>query len=171
MKRLVKNPHQIQKETNYWDNHGALQAPPLQNCQDAVKVNTPYTLHYHITVFIVTVHRLVHHFNVHYPCNRLWRPVCLLDVEAPTFSTQSAHRWRWGCQPYAPAILYPTGKFLVLSFVTGWVDPRAIMQLEGLGQSKNAMRSGGIETAIFRIVAQCLSQLYMYIYGHLVILS
>jgi hypothetical protein len=24
------------------------------------------------------------------------------DVEAPTFSRQSAHRWRRGCQPYAP---------------------------------------------------------------------
>jgi hypothetical protein len=24
-----------------------------------------------------------------------------------TFSRQSAHRWRWGCQPYAPAALYP----------------------------------------------------------------
>jgi hypothetical protein len=23
----------------------------------------------------------------------------------PTFSRQSAHRWRWGCQPYAPAAL------------------------------------------------------------------
>jgi hypothetical protein len=31
----------------------------------------------------------------------------LRDVEAPTFSRQSAHRWRWGCQPYAPAYLYP----------------------------------------------------------------
>jgi hypothetical protein len=23
------------------------------------------------------------------------------------FSRQSAHRWRWGCQPYAPDALYP----------------------------------------------------------------
>jgi hypothetical protein len=28
------------------------------------------------------------------------------DVEAPTFSRQSAHRLWWGCQPYAPAALY-----------------------------------------------------------------
>jgi hypothetical protein len=27
---------------------------------------------------------------ISYPCNRMWRP-----VEAPTFSRQSAHRWRW----------------------------------------------------------------------------
>jgi hypothetical protein len=33
-------------------------------------------------------------------------PIGLWDVEAPTFSRQSAHRWRWGCQPYALATLY-----------------------------------------------------------------
>jgi hypothetical protein len=27
--------------------------------------------------------------------------------KVPTFSRQSAHRWRHGCQPYAPAALYP----------------------------------------------------------------
>jgi hypothetical protein len=41
-----------------------------------------------------------------YPCNRPWRPRGLWDVEAPTFSRQSAHIWRWGCQPHAPAALY-----------------------------------------------------------------
>jgi hypothetical protein len=43
-------------------------------------------------------------------CNRPWRPIGLWDVETPTYSRQSAHRWRWGCQPYAPAALYPTRK-------------------------------------------------------------
>jgi hypothetical protein len=33
-------------------------------------------------------------------------PIDLSDVEAPTFTRQSAHRWRWSCQPYAPAALY-----------------------------------------------------------------
>jgi hypothetical protein len=41
-----------------------------------------------------------------HPCNRPRRPTGLWDVETPTFSRQSAHRWRW-CQPYAPAALYP----------------------------------------------------------------
>jgi hypothetical protein len=46
-------------------------------------------------------------FNKIYPCNRPWRSIGLWDVEAPILSIQSAHRWRWGCQPYAPAALYP----------------------------------------------------------------
>jgi hypothetical protein len=28
-----------------------------------------------------------------------WRPIGLWDFEVPTFSRQSAHRWRWGIQP------------------------------------------------------------------------
>jgi hypothetical protein len=43
-----------------------------------------------------------------YPCNRPWSPIGLWDIEAPTFSRKSAHRWPWSCQPYAPAALYPS---------------------------------------------------------------
>jgi hypothetical protein len=52
-----------------------------------------------------------------------------------TFSRQSALRWQWGCQPLPP------GRFLVLISVRGWVDPRATVQLEELGQLKNPMTS------------------------------
>jgi hypothetical protein len=31
----------------------------------------------------------------------------LQEVKAPTLLRQTATRWRQGCQPYAPAALYP----------------------------------------------------------------
>jgi hypothetical protein len=53
----------------------------------------------------------------------------------------------------------PPGSFLVLIFVRAWVDSRAIVRLEGLGQLKYPVPSSGIESATFRLVAQCLNQL------------
>jgi hypothetical protein len=41
------------------------------------------------------------------PVNKPWRPTELLDVEVPTFSRQSPHRWLPGRQPYALAALPP----------------------------------------------------------------
>jgi hypothetical protein len=51
-----------------------------------------------------------------------------------------------------PAVLYPPGRFLVLISVIGWVDPRAIVWLEGLGKLKKST-SLGLETMTFWFVA------------------
>jgi hypothetical protein len=47
----------------------------------------------------------------------------------------------------------PPGRFLVLVSVTGCVDPRTIVRLEGLGQLKNPMTLSKIESETFRLVA------------------
>jgi hypothetical protein len=43
----------------------------------------------------LVIHIKIRHM---YPCKRPWMSTELWDVEAPTFSRQSAHRWLWGCQ-------------------------------------------------------------------------
>jgi hypothetical protein len=108
-------------------------------------------LRYNYHSFLSRVWRLAELLKS-YPYNRPWRPIGLWDVETPTFSRQSAHRWRWCCQPYAPAVLYPPGRFLVLLSVRGWVDFGPTMLLEGSGQLKNQMISSGFEPAIFLLV-------------------
>jgi hypothetical protein len=56
---------------------------------------------------------------------------------------------RW---PYAPAALYTPGRFMVLISVRRWVDPRAIVRLQGLGQLKK-YTSTALEPSTFRLVA------------------
>jgi hypothetical protein len=40
-------------------------------------------------------------------------PIGLREVKAPTLLRQTANRWRQGCQPYAPAALYPQVSFII----------------------------------------------------------
>jgi hypothetical protein len=64
-----------------------------------------------------------------------WRSIGLWDVEAPTFSRQSAHRWRWSCQPYAAAALYPPGRFLVL------ISVKRLSRLQGHSAARRIRRT------------------------------
>jgi hypothetical protein len=61
-----------------------------------------------------------------------------------------------------PGSPQPPGRVLVLISVSGWVDPRAIVRLEGLGQLKNPM-TWSVESTTFRLVAYCLNQLRYHV--------
>jgi hypothetical protein len=74
-----------------------------------------------------------------YPCNWLWRHTGLSDVETPTFLDSWYIDENEVVSLIGTVCPLPSGRFLVAISVRGWVDARAIMWLEGLGQLKNPM--------------------------------
>jgi hypothetical protein len=64
-------------------------------------------------------------------------------------------RW-WALRAGRPS---PPRRFLVIISVRGWVNSRAMVRLEGLGQLKKKSTSSGLEPATFQLVAKCLNEL------------
>jgi hypothetical protein len=52
----------------------------------------------------------------------------------------------------------PPEKFLVLIYITGWIDPRVILRLEELGHLEYPMTSSGIETGTIRLVRRIVGE-------------
>jgi hypothetical protein len=94
------------------------------------------------------------------PTTGLDRHLGFRKVQDPRLSRQPAHEGDKVVspthRPHLPPL--PQRRFPVLTSIRGWLDPRAIVRLEGLSQWKISVTPSGIESATFLLVAQCLNQ-------------
>jgi hypothetical protein len=82
------------------------------------------------------------------------RPWGLQEVETPRFH-HTRHRRVVKLLALCTDHFYPQEIFLVVISVRGWVEPLAIVQLEGLRQWKIPVTLSGIEPVTFQLVARC----------------
>jgi hypothetical protein len=92
-----------------------------------------------------------------YPYTGLDRPSALQEFETLRLQDDQ-HMKVVRMSALHTSCLYPQEVSLVLISVTGQVDPRAILQPEGLSQWKTLMTPSGIEPTTLRPVAQCLKK-------------
>jgi hypothetical protein len=73
-------------------------------------------------------------------------------IKAPIFTRHSAHRWRWGCQPYVLVTLYPQED----SWYSFLLEAESTQGHSAAGRIRWIKKSNdltGIEPMIFQLVA------------------
>jgi hypothetical protein len=111
-------------------------------------------LNWHLLIYL----GYLSHNDKSHPITGLDRPFGLQEVEGPTISRQSAQEGS-KVVSHTHWLFYPPGDIPCTHYVRSWVEPRAIVRLEGLSQWKIPTTPPRIEPATFWLVVQCLYQL------------